>query len=96
MNIANIFSVLLFILLLCSHMVASGQVKTQDPLRVGVAGLVHGHVGWVFESHKRGDIEIIGIAEPNAELAQQYLKRYNLPASLVFPTLDDMLAIFMV
>jgi len=68
-----------------------GQAKSTKPLRVGIAGLVHGHVGWVFESHKRGDIQIIGIAEPDAELAQRYIKKYNLPANLVFSDLNTML-----
>lgn len=91
MHSASVFFGLLFILSFCQNMVALGQAKPGKPLRVGVAGLVHGHVGWVFESHKRGDIQIIGIAEPDAALAQSYLKRYNLPANLVFSDLGQML-----
>ncbi len=91
MNVFTVFFGLLFIFLFCQNISASGQVKLAKPLRVGVAGLVHGHVGWVFESNKRGDIEIVGIAEPDAELAERYIKKYNLPASLVFSDLNEML-----
>ncbi|CAA9228308.1 MAG: NADH-dependent dyhydrogenase [uncultured Adhaeribacter sp.] len=62
------------------------------PLRVGVAGLNHGHVGWVLESHRRGDIQIVGIAEPDRELALQYARKYNLPEGLLYSNLNELLA----
>ncbi len=43
--------------------------QNKQPLRIGVAGLTHTHVHWIFSSVKNGDIEIAGIAEPNRELA---------------------------
>ncbi|PSR54654.1 oxidoreductase [Adhaeribacter arboris] len=91
MNVTSAFFRFLLVFLFCQNIAVSGQVKPAKPLRVGVAGLVHGHVGWVFESNKRGDIEIVGIAEPDVELAQRYIKKYNLPASLIFSDLNDML-----
>ncbi len=62
-------------------------LNAQTKLRVGVDGLSHDHVGQILSSNKRGDIEIVGIAEPNKELAMRYLKRYNLPESLLFSSL---------
>src|SRR5215218_3726822 len=91
MNVTSAFFGFLLIFLFCQNIAASSQVKPAKPLRVGVAGLVHGHVGWVFESNKRGDIEIVGIAEPDTELSQRYIKKYNLPASLIFSDLNEML-----
>lgn len=61
------------------------------PLRVGVVGLTHDHVHGILGRAKRDDIEIVGIAEPNQELAQRYLKRYNLPESLWFPSMEAMI-----
>lgn len=87
--------VVIILLVIVYSWLASGNSQAQQknkPLRVGVAGLVHGHVGWVFNSHQKGDIEIVGIAEPNQELAQQYAKRHNLPLTLIYSSLDDMLA----
>ena len=62
------------------------------PLKVGVAGLTHTHVHWVFGNKERGDIEIVGIAEPNRELAQRYADQYKFPMALVYDSLDELLA----
>jgi len=58
---------------------------------MGVAGLTHGHVNWVFTSHQNGEIEITGIAEPDRALAERYAKRYGISMDLVYPTLKEML-----
>jgi predicted dehydrogenase len=63
----------------------------ESPFRIGVAGLNHGHVGWVFEADKRPDIKIVGIAEPNRELAERYVKQHGLSMDLVFDSLEEML-----
>ncbi|RIW17168.1 gfo/Idh/MocA family oxidoreductase [Algoriphagus lacus] len=67
---------------------AFAQEKT---LKIGVAGLNHGHVGWVFDADKRPDLEIVGIAEPNRELAQRYVRQHGLSMDLVFDSLEEML-----
>ncbi|MGI4763048.1 MAG: Gfo/Idh/MocA family protein [Janthinobacterium lividum] len=66
--------------------------QASHPLRVGVAGLTHTHVHGILGRAKRGDIVIVGIAEPNRELAQRYLQQYGLPMSLVYNSLEEMLA----
>jgi len=70
-------------------MTAIGQ--SPKPLRIGVAGLTHDHVGWILNRAKDGDIEIVGIAESNRELAERYVKRYNLSSSLIYSSLEEML-----
>jgi len=41
------------------------DAQAKPPLRVAIAGLVHGHAGGLFEhALKRTDIQIVGIAEP--------------------------------
>lgn len=62
------------------------------PLRVGIAGLTHDHVNWLLGRAERGDVQIVGIAEPNQALARRYLERYKLPRSLLYPTLTEMIA----
>lgn len=64
----------------------------QEVLKVGVAGLTHGHVAWILEANKRADIAIVGIAEPNRELAERLTKNYGIPMELVFDSLEEMLA----
>jgi predicted dehydrogenase len=63
----------------------------EKPLKIGVAGLNHGHVGWVFTANKRPDIEIVGIAEPNRQLAERYIRQHGLSMDLVFASLEEML-----
>jgi len=61
------------------------------PLRIGVAGLTHSHVHWILGRPDRGDIQIVGIAEPNKDLAERFLKRHNLPMSLWYGSLEEMI-----
>ncbi|NQT25955.1 Gfo/Idh/MocA family oxidoreductase [candidate division KSB1 bacterium] len=62
-----------------------------EPLRVGVIGFVHDHVGWILGREKYGDIEIVGIVEPNRDLAIRYCKQYGYPIDMVFSTIKEML-----
>ena len=62
------------------------------PLRVAIAGLVHGHAeGFLSVARKRSDIDIIGVAEPDRALFDQYAKKYGLDAKLYHADLDEML-----
>jgi predicted dehydrogenase len=66
--------------------------KPVAPLRVGVVGLVHGHVlGFFRESQRRPDIRVVGIVEPDQQLALRYASRYGLDRSLLFADLEEML-----
>jgi predicted dehydrogenase len=70
-----------------------GQPTATAPLRIGIVGLVHGHVAGFFNgSLKRPDIEIVGIAEPNRQLFDRYANRYHLNTALYFKTLDEMIS----
>lgn len=63
------------------------------PLRVVIAGMVHGHAdGFLNGAVKRTDIEIVGIAEPDRSLFDAYAKKYGLDAKLYHPDLDETLA----
>ncbi len=64
----------------------------QPPLRVSIAGLVHGHVdGFLKAAVKRPDIQIVGIYDPDPALALHYAQRYSLAHSLFFTDLAAML-----
>ncbi len=62
-----------------------------EPLRIAIAGLTHGHVNWILKRGPDPLIDIVGIFEPNAEVAQKYAKKYNFGMSLVYNDLDVML-----
>src|SRR6266850_6169206 len=66
--------------------------QDEVPLRVVLAGLVHGHASGFFDQFQhRADLRIVGIAEPNRQLAAQFAKRYGLEPSLFYSDLEEML-----
>jgi len=68
-----------------------GGNSFSQPLRVGIAGLTHDHVHGILQHYKKGEVQIIGIAEADQQLAQRYKKNYNLPDSIFYPSLQAML-----
>jgi len=77
------------ILAICLTQAWAQQIK--KPLRVGVAGLTHGHVGWILNYKKNDIVEVVGIAEPNHDLAARMSKQYGFSMDLVYASLDEML-----
>ncbi len=67
------------------------EPRTEPPLRVGVVGLTHTHVHWILGRPDRGDIEIVGIAESNRELAERYADQHGFSMELVFDSMEEML-----
>jgi len=70
---------------------ALAQSKESKPLRLAVAGITHGHSGWILSRGNRADIAVVGIYEPNSDLVQRQAKKYNLPASLFYSDFNKML-----
>src|SRR5690349_11019177 len=64
---------------------------SDDKLRVGVVGLVHGHVrGFLNQALKRRDIEVVGIAEPDTALRQRYASQYHLNPEIFSSQIDEL------
>jgi len=60
------------------------------PLRVLIAGMVHGHVdGFLAGAVKRSDVEIVAVAEPDRALFDAYAKKYGLEAKLYYSDLEE-------
>ncbi|HMB63498.1 MAG TPA: Gfo/Idh/MocA family oxidoreductase [Eudoraea sp.] len=71
----------------------SGMTWAQEaPLKLGVAGLTHTHVHWILGREDRGDIDLVGIVEPNRELALRYSRQHGFPMSMVYGSLEEMIA----
>jgi predicted dehydrogenase len=93
-NIMRSFSFLIpvFVLFALAYSHGQASVQTTAPLRVGIVGLVHGHVqGFLDHSLHSSLIEIVGIAEPDEKLASQYAAHYGFDHSLLFSKLEQML-----
>ncbi len=89
----HLFAILLagffFVTVTASHAQTSSGT---EPLRVGIAGLVHGHVAGFFQrSLRRPEIQVVGIAEPDQQLAARYATQFSLDPRLIFTDLEDML-----
>ncbi len=76
----------------CFIMTFPNSLAQENPLRIGVAGLTHTHVHWILGREDIGDIEIVGIAEPNRDLAQRYANQHGYSMDLVYDSLEEMIA----
>ena len=68
-------------------------VRAQDPpLRLSIAGLVHGHVsGFLRSALGRSDVQIVGVYDPDAALLRSYAERLKLAEGVTFTDLGTML-----
>ena len=68
------------------------EPATEKPLRLAIAGLVHGHVsGFLKAAQSRADVQIVGVFDPDRELQQKYAVQYKLPETVFFTDLATML-----
>lgn len=63
----------------------------QKPIRLAIAGLSHGHVGWAFNRNDKKDTELVGIYETNPELVNRFAEKYKLDKNMFFDDLAKML-----
>ena len=76
-------------MLLLSIMSISAQEK---PLKLGVVGLAHGHVGWILGRQSPSSVQMVGIVETNRELAMRLSKEHGFPMSMVYNSMEEMIA----
>jgi glucose-fructose oxidoreductase len=80
-----------------ANAVSRGRTKAADkkeeaPVRVVLAGLVHGHAfGFFDQFQKRMDLQVVGIAEADRQLTAQFTKKYGLAPGLFYSDLEEML-----
>lgn len=66
-------------------------IAQKEPVKIGIVGLTHTHVHWILGREERGDIQIVGIVEPNRDLAERYSKQHGYPMNIVFNTIEEMI-----
>src|SRR5258705_5284104 len=68
----------------------SATEKEKAPLRVALAGLVHGHASGFFDQFQhREDLQVVEIAEADRRLAEQLAKTYGLAPGPVYSDLEE-------
>ena len=82
-------NIYLIIISIFTSTISFGQ---KEPVKIGVVGLTHTHVHWILGREDIGDIEIVGIVEPNEDLAQRYAKQHGFSMSLVYDSMEEMIA----
>ena len=88
------FSVVIYCLFsLCTMLnTATSQPQDDTPLRIGIIGVVHGHVhGFLREAMEREDIELVGLVEANDSLLSAYGDQYDVPEHLRYTSLTTFL-----
>src|ERR1035438_1681629 len=72
--------------------VLGAQTPDAKPVRLAIAGLVHGHVSGFLRSAKlRNDVEIVGVFDPDAGLTASYAKANGFAPEILFQNLGAML-----
>ncbi len=72
---------------------ARAQAAGQPPLHVAIVGLVHGYVlGWFQQLSSHPDVQLVGVAEPDAALRARYANQFHLPQQIFFASEAEMLA----
>jgi predicted dehydrogenase len=67
--------------------------QQQKPVRMAIARMTHDHVGFILDrmNQNKGDLEVVGIFEPNPDLIKKYSSRYSLDKTLFYDDLGKML-----
>lgn len=86
----KILLLLLFIIPVL-QMNAQKDTAKDRPLRVAIVGLSHAHVHWILGREKKGDIEIVGIAEADTSMARRYSDQHGYSMKIVYPTMEEMI-----
>jgi predicted dehydrogenase len=69
------------------------QSTAQKPIRLVVAGASHGHISFILGRKGKTDFEVVGIFEPNSELANRLCKDYGFDPKIIYSNLANMLDI---
>lgn len=64
---------------------------TLQKVKIGIAGLSHGHSFGVFRHYDTSKVEIVGIAESNPALIERFRKQFNLAEDLFYRDMEEML-----
>ena len=79
------------LLIISSMLNAEAQSTSNKPVRIAVVGITHGHAGFILGRKPKPDVELVGIYEPNIDLAKRYAKSFKLNENLFYTDLQKML-----
>jgi len=86
----KILKISLFTLLFLSISLVT-KPQTPKPIRLAVAGMTHGHISFILNRPDKGDFELVGVFDTNAERTQQLAEKYKFSTNLIYNDLEKML-----
>ena len=85
MKVVRISLITSLIAAFCLAISAANPVIAQQPLRVAIVGLEHGHVeGFLGALTHHPEVQLVGVADADSNLVAKYQQKFNLAASLFF------------
>jgi len=70
---------------------SDAHTTDQKPIRLAIVGMTHGHIAFILGRKDMKDFQLVGIYEPNTELANRLSKKYGFDPKLIYNNLNDML-----
>ena len=67
------------------------MVAGNNPIRLAVAGMSHGHISFILGRPDKGDFELVGVCDTNKTLTQSLATRYELSPDIIYHNLEQML-----
>ncbi len=84
---------ILIIVAACMSIVSGRSQPGSAPVRIAVVGLVHDHARGFFPALAgRKDVQLVGIVEPDHDLAALYAEEFHLSDSLFYPSIEALAA----
>ncbi|HET6557823.1 MAG TPA: Gfo/Idh/MocA family oxidoreductase [Prolixibacteraceae bacterium] len=87
----NILISLLALLIMCLGSNSHGQPASQKPIRLAIIGMTHGHIAFILGRKDKKDFQLVGVYEPNRELALKLASQYGFDTGLIYSKLEAML-----
>jgi len=87
-------SFVFFSMLMTTSFVQPASIRAQDqqPLKVAIVGLEHGHVdGFLRQLPKHTDVQLVGIADADTLLWKEYENKFSLPEILFYKSEANMI-----
>jgi len=82
---------ILMLMLVMFVITIKAQNSQGKPVRIAVAGMTHDHIGFIMNREKKSDLVIVGVYEPNRELAERYAGSFHFDTNLIYDNLERML-----
>jgi len=87
----NLLRISFALILILATANLKAQIQPEKPVRIAIAGMTHDHIGFILDKKNRPYMKIVGIYEPNRDLARKYAGSFHFDSTLVYNNLEKML-----